>query len=62
MCGLNGKIKTINLAKLSAYFALSFSSVLLIIFSIFPPNKRGRAKTLPLILIYYNTTTTAEIA
>ena len=28
MCGLNGKIKTINLAKLSAYFALSFSSVL----------------------------------
>ena len=28
MCGLNDKIKTINLAKLSAYFALSFSSVL----------------------------------
>ena len=28
MCGLSGKIKTINLAKLSAYFALSFSSVL----------------------------------
>ena len=28
MCGLNGKIRTINLAKLSAYFALSFSSVL----------------------------------
>ena len=28
MCGLNGKIKTINLAKLSAYYALSFSSVL----------------------------------
>lgn len=28
MCGLDGKIKTINLAKLSAYFALSFSSVL----------------------------------
>ena len=28
MCGLNEKIKTINLAKLSAYFALSFSSVL----------------------------------
>lgn len=28
MCGLNDKIKNINLAKLSAYFALSFSSVL----------------------------------
>lgn len=28
MCGLKDKIKTINLAKLSAYFALSFSSVL----------------------------------
>lgn len=28
MCGLQDKIKTINLAKLSAYFALSFSSVL----------------------------------
>lgn len=28
MCGLDNKIKTINLAKLSAYFALSFSSVL----------------------------------
>lgn len=28
MCGLNGKIKRINLAKLSAYFALSMSSVL----------------------------------
>lgn len=28
MCGLNGKIKSINLAKLSAYYALSFSSVL----------------------------------
>lgn len=28
MCGLDDKIKTINLAKLSAYFALSFSSVL----------------------------------
>lgn len=28
MCGLNNKIKTINLAKLSAYYALSFSSVL----------------------------------
>ena len=28
MCGLAGNIKTINLAKLSAYFALSFSSVL----------------------------------
>lgn len=28
MCGLNGQIKNINLAKLSAYFALSFSSVL----------------------------------
>lgn len=28
MCGLNDKIRTINLAKLSAYFALSFSSVL----------------------------------
>ena len=28
MCGLNGKIKNINLAKLSAYYALSFSSVL----------------------------------
>ena len=28
MCGLQNKIKTINLAKLSAYFALSFSSVL----------------------------------
>lgn len=28
MCGLEGKIKTINLAKLSAYYALSFSSVL----------------------------------
>ena len=28
MCGLNGKIKTINLAKLSAYLSLSFSSVL----------------------------------
>lgn len=28
MCGLDGQIKTINLAKLSAYFALSFSSVL----------------------------------
>lgn len=28
MCGLDGKIKTINLAKLSAYYALSFSSVL----------------------------------
>ncbi len=28
MCGLDKKIKNINLAKLSAYFALSFSSVL----------------------------------
>ena len=28
MCGLSNKIKTINLAKLSAYYALSFSSVL----------------------------------
>lgn len=28
MCGLNGKIKRINLAKLGAYFALSMSSVL----------------------------------
>lgn len=28
MCGLNGKIKKINLAKLSAYFALCMSSVL----------------------------------
>lgn len=28
MCGLKDKIKTINLAKLSAYYALSFSSVL----------------------------------
>ena len=28
MCGLDKKIKTINLAKLSAYYALSFSSVL----------------------------------
>lgn len=28
MCGLDGKIRTINLAKLAAYFALSFSSVL----------------------------------
>lgn len=28
MCGLNGKIEKITLAKLSAYFALSFSSVL----------------------------------
>lgn len=28
MCGLENKIKEINLAKLSAYFALSFSSVL----------------------------------
>lgn len=28
MCGLAGKIKKINLAKLSAYFALSFSSIL----------------------------------
>ena len=28
MCGLQGKLSTINLAKLSAYFALSFSSVL----------------------------------
>ena len=28
MCGLNGKIQKITLAKLSAYFALSFSSVL----------------------------------
>ena len=28
MCGLYNKIKSINLAKLSAYFALSFSSVL----------------------------------
>ena len=28
MCGLDKKIRNINLAKLSAYFALSFSSVL----------------------------------
>lgn len=28
MCGLQNKIRTINLAKLSAYFALAFSSVL----------------------------------
>lgn len=28
MCGLQGKLSSINLAKLSAYFALSFSSVL----------------------------------
>lgn len=28
MCGLDKKIKNINLAKLSAYFALSFSSIL----------------------------------
>lgn len=28
MCGLEGKIKEINLAKLGAYFALAFSSVL----------------------------------
>lgn len=28
MCGLDDKIRTINLAKLSAYYALSFSSVL----------------------------------
>jgi hypothetical protein len=28
MCGLNGKIEKFILAKLSAYFALSFSSVL----------------------------------
>lgn len=28
MCGLEGSIRNINLAKLSAYFALSFSSVL----------------------------------
>ena len=28
MCGLNGRIEKITLAKLSAYFALSFSSVL----------------------------------